>query len=176
MIILSEQCFIDCVRTCDGCNSGNVRDAWDWERDHQNHVTMAAADYRPYSESQGECEYTFKKGVSLLQLYLTMTDEYFTHVYITQYGTIISNIDASPASFQLYSSGMYDDQKCSQTELNHCVQIIGFGHVGNYEGDYWIVRNSFGKAWGEEGYIRIAYGYNICGIVSEAQIPLCGQR
>jgi len=35
------------------------------------------------------------------------------------------------------------------TELNHAVTTVG------YADDYWLVKNSWGPAWGDKGYVRI---------------------
>ena len=61
------------------------------------------------------------------------------------------------------------------TELNHGVVAIGYGTTE--EGtDYWIVRNSWGVGWGEEGYVRMKRGVEqsegVCGIVMEASYPI----
>lgn len=63
-------------------------------------------------------------------------------------------IDASMASFQLYQSGIYDEPKCSSERTTHDVGLIGYGTENGV--DYWIVRNSFGIQWGEDGYIRMS--------------------
>merc|ERR1712130_705379 len=55
-----------------------------------------------------------------------------------------------------YSSGVYSGCAYdSNIALNHAVQLVGYG-TDPAEGDYWIVRNSWGTGWGEGGYIRLA--------------------
>merc|ERR1712064_164428 len=53
-----------------------------------------------------------------------------------------------------YSGGIYDGCSYdSNIALNHAVQLVGYG--SDADGDYWIVRNSWGAGWGEDGYIRM---------------------
>ena len=57
--------------------------------------------------------------------------------------------------------------------INHAIQIVGYGYDSGLRENYWTVRNSWGSAWGEAGYIRLARpavepcgyvnGYTICG-------------
>merc|ERR1711981_521839 len=54
-----------------------------------------------------------------------------------------------------YSGGVFDG--CSYDDniaLNHAVVLVGYG-TDEKEGDYWIVRNSWGPGWGEDGHIRL---------------------
>lgn len=48
----------------------------------------------------------------------------------------------------------------------HSVVIIGYGKENNQK--YWIVKNSYGKQWGEKGYVRIDMKDNICGTANYA--------
>ena len=54
--------------------------------------------------------------------------------------------------------------------LNHAALIVGWGkeedQADDNELDYWLVKNSWGPNWGEDGYIRIAIkeGEGVCGI------------
>merc|ERR1719232_2468313 len=57
-----------------------------------------------------------------------------------------------------YMGGVYDGCSYdSNIALNHAVQLVGYGSDAA-EGDYWIVRNSWGTRWGEDGYIRLQAG------------------
>ena len=38
--------------------------------------------------------------------------------------------------------------------VNHAVTLIGYG-TDPSEGDFWLVKNSWGASWGEGGYIRL---------------------
>lgn len=71
--------------------------------------------------------------------------------------------------FGSYSSGVYTG--CGSTGTNHMVTIEGWvddEQYAEYGGGYWIMRNSWGSNWGEDGYMRIVYkskrGSNCNGI------------
>jgi len=55
-------------------------------------------------------------------------------------------------------SGIYHNDSNATAvdyDLNHLVVAVGYGTDESSGLDYWIVRNSWGPAWGEEGYIRV---------------------
>jgi len=54
--------------------------------------------------------------------------------------------------------------------LDHCVQAVGWNL--NASTPYWSVRNSWSTGWGENGYIRLEYGANTCGLTEEATYVL----
>ena len=78
-----------------------------------------------------------------------------------------------PISMAIFSTGMMAAYKegimtedflhCSYTnrEVNHGLMLVGFGHVTKHDKvrgrckEYWIIRNSWGPDWGEEGFFRI---------------------
>jgi cathepsin L len=86
-------------------------------------------------------------------------------------GPITVTIDAGHRSFQLYKNGVYSDTLCSSVTLDHTVLLVGWG---NYNGkDYWLLKNSWGPAWGMEGYFMLARNQNnMCGIATSAFYPI----
>jgi len=83
--------------------------------------------------------------------------------HLATVGPLSIALDAS--SFSLYQGGVFD--KCDydkNIEINHGVQLVGYGSSPD-EGDYWLVRNSWGETWGENGYIRLRRESSVqCGI------------
>jgi len=59
-------------------------------------------------------------------------------------------ISVAAGSFQMYAGGILDHCDC---DVDHAVQLVGYGTDGGR--DYWLVRNSWGPDWGENGYIRV---------------------
>jgi len=52
------------------------------------------------------------------------------------------------------------------SKLDHCVQLVGYQSSGS--NNYWIIKNSWAADWGEQGYIYIEIGKNLCGVADEA--------
>ncbi|KAK9012067.1 hypothetical protein V6N11_040137 [Hibiscus sabdariffa] len=81
-------------------------------------------------------------------------------------------IDASGFEFQFYSSGVFTGS-CG-TQLDHGVTAIGYGEDDDGT-KYWLVKNSWGSSWGEEGYIRMQRDVDakegLCGIAMQASYP-----
>ncbi|XP_062557144.1 cathepsin M-like, partial [Armigeres subalbatus] len=77
-------------------------------------------------------------------------------------GPLAVSLNAAPSSFQLYQSGIYDSTDCTSATLNHAMLLVG------YTPTYWIIKNWWSKTWGENGYMRMVRGKNMCGISNYA--------
>ncbi|EAY06906.1 Clan CA, family C1, cathepsin L-like cysteine peptidase [Trichomonas vaginalis G3] len=169
LLDLAEQNIVDCVTSCYGCNGGWPSKAIDYVVKHQAGKFMLTADY-PYTARDGTCKFHASKSVGLTKGYDEVKDTEAELAKAASKGVVSVCIDASHYSFQLYTSGIYDEPSCSAWNLDHAVGLVGYGTEGSK--NYWIVRNSWGTSWGEQGYIRmIKDKSNQCGIASEAILP-----
>lgn len=173
-ILLSEQDLVDCSRHYDnhGCSGGLMDAALRYVRDHG---IMAARDY-PYQGKEGQCRHKRDRVVTRVRgsMMLPRGNEAVLRVALSLTGPIPVAIDASARSFHSYKSGVYNDRACRSSirTLNHAVLLVGYGSERN-GGDYWILKNSWGRGWGDNGYIRVARNRgNLCGVASYAVLPL----
>ncbi|KAK4410042.1 Cysteine proteinase RD21A [Sesamum angolense] len=171
MITLSEQELVDCDKTENaGCNGGLMDYAFQFIISNGGMDTEA--DY-PYRGRDGRCDPSRKnaKVVSIDGYEDVPHDERALQKAVAHQPVSVA-IEASGRALQLYSSGVFIGECGSQ--LDHGVVAVGYGTEGGV--DYWIVRNSWGTEWGEDGYLRLERNVvgsplGKCGIVMEASYP-----
>jgi len=162
----SEQQIVDCdVNGNDqGCNGGLPEGAFEYVSTAGG--LMLTADY-PYngqdSTSGNTCAFVVAKSHVQVKSYVfaPSEDEGIIATFNFQTGPLAIGINADP--FQTYVSGIIDldADDCDPTQLDHGVTIVGYGASSE---PYWIIKNSWGADWGENGYVRVARGKGTCGV------------
>jgi len=180
LVSLSEQNLIDCDTQDGACGGGWMGTAWAYVNTNNGVDTETSYPYTsgasPYQA--GTCKFN-KNNVGAVDTgtaYVSpQNDETALASALLNNGVIAVAIDASLASFQHYSSGVYYDAACSTTTVDHGVIVVGYG-TDPVQGDYWILKNSWGTGWGEAGYMRLARNKNnACGIAVIPVYPTCGR-
>ncbi|OHT15261.1 Digestive cysteine proteinase 1 [Tritrichomonas foetus] len=169
---LSESNLVDCVIDALGCNGGNPSLALSYVSWIQGGKFMKDDDY-PYVPSVQSCKFDSSKGVTHMRTYYSTWrgDEEDLKNSVVTYGAHAIAMDCSNNNFHNYGGGIYqDDASCSSFFMDHCMCLVGYG-VEDGTG-FWIIKNSWGTSWGEEGYFRIIRnGSNLCGVASNAIYP-----
>ncbi|RVW69583.1 Senescence-specific cysteine protease SAG39 [Vitis vinifera] len=173
LISLSEQELVDCDTSGEdqGCSGGLMDDAFKFIE--QNHGLTTEANY-PYAGTDGTCNR--KKAAHPAAKINGYEDVPANNEKALQkavaHQPIAVAIDAGGFEFQFYSSGVFTGQ-CG-TELDHGVSAVGYG-TSDDGMKYWLVKNSWGTGWGEEGYIRmqrdVTEKEGLCGIAMQASYP-----
>lgn len=165
---LSEQNLVDCCHRCHGCGGGLMQSAF---RCVLEEGGIESEFEYPYTAHDGVCKYEKRRAVATVTGWVNIPrTELALLQAVAVVGPISVGIDAS-SSFMHYRSGVYYDPECSPAHLNHGVLVVGYGTENGM--DYWLVKNSWGSHWGDEGYIKMARNKsNMCGIASLASFPL----
>ncbi|XP_076610427.1 cathepsin S-like isoform X2 [Chaetodon auriga] len=170
LISLSPQNLVDCSQKYGnhGCNGGFMTNAFQYIIQNQGIDSDAAY---PYIARRGQCKYNPKYRAANCSGYafLPEGDEIALKEALSNIGPISVAIDASRPKFVFYRHGVYRDHTCTH-KVNHGVLVVGYGTERGY--DYWLVKNSWGANYGDEGYIKMARNrHNQCGIALYACFP-----
>ncbi|CAI5720013.1 unnamed protein product [Peronospora effusa] len=177
-VVLSPQVLLNCDKKDNGCHGGDQLEAYRYMK--ENGVPEEGCQrYEATGHDTGNtctdrdvCENCLpSKGCFPQKTY----DKY----YVSEYGTTLGEqqmmaeiyargpIACSVAvtdEFLKYSGGIFDD-KTNATDVDHAISIVGWGEENNVP--FWVLRNSWGSFWGEDGWMRLVRGVNNVGIEGE---------
>jgi len=169
---LSQQELIDCSFLDRGCNGGSMDLAFLFIK---NHGLCTNLSY-PYQGKKHKCHKKKCESVVHIKNHSDVqknNESQLKNAVAIQ--PISVAIQANKRSFQMYKSGIYNDYKCG-TKLDHGVLVIGYDHDTDLNMSYWIIKNSWGSQWGDNGYIRIQRNINdtrgLCGIAMQPSYPI----
>nr|XP_048303512.1 cathepsin Q-like isoform X1 [Myodes glareolus] len=174
LIPLSVQNLVDCSKPHgnNGCAWGHIYAAFRYVL--HNGGVEAEATY-PYKGKEGLCRYNPQNVAVKIREYVALPeDEDILMDAVATKGPIATGMHVVPKSFSFYNGGIYYEPNCNRT-ANHGVLVVGYGFEGNETdgNNYWLIKNSWGKYWGMNGYMKIAKDRNNhCGIASYANYPL----
>jgi len=161
LLNLSEQQLLDCNFLSKGCNGGIMQQAYDYLMKYSNGA-VSHANY-PYIAYQSSCKGANFPALAQVSGYtFAGTTNEVSIAQMLVNGPLAAGMNAN--YLQYYYGGIIDlpANICNPLGLNHAVNIVGYGVENGV--NYWIVQNSWGTTWGENGYFRIARGKGTCGI------------
>lgn len=178
LVSLSEQQLLDCDTNNDGCSGGVPHNVFDWDeaRDvcsertypYIAHSVQCRAEYLPGDGCRSDGIGIPKAAITGYKQVAEDMDSLMEAVMKQPVSVAIAVNDC----FTSYSSGVLTCL-CGE-ELDHAVLAIGYGKSELTGKNYWLVKNSWGTAWGENGFVRMLRGkgdLGECGILSQAVYP-----
>lgn len=138
----------------------------------KSHPLALEGDYS-YQGATGSCRASTMTGVvSSLSNVSVAAGKSSTLKAAIEKGPVSVTVEADTRVFQGYTGGVLNSASCGQ-QLDHAITAVGWG-VDASGAEYYTVRNSWGAAWGDAGYLKIAAqasGKGICGIQQISVFP-----
>jgi C1A family cysteine protease len=172
LISLSEQELMDCSTDYNdmGCNGGEMTNAFRYAIDngmcdetevpYKGQVHSCSGDTCTNRLKFSDCSRLPQASPASMMRYI-------------QYRPLSVAIQADQPVFKFYKSGVITTVECGQSP-DHGVLIVGYGRENGY--DYWLVKNSWGLDWGDNGYVKIGRNMSndlgVCGINSAVSFPI----
>jgi len=147
-----------------GCGGGFPTGAYQYVQSAPGIDTLASYPYTAGEGEAGTCNYQSSAVVTNVANYNAISGETGLYQQLSTAGPVSVCVDAS--SWQTYTGGVLSS--CGNN-VDHCVQATGYANYGQ-AGAYWIVRNSWAASWGENGFIWVAIGQDLCSIGDYATI------
>ncbi|UVC49732.1 cysteine proteinase precursor [Theileria orientalis] len=157
---LSEQELVNCDQYSSGCNGGLPYTALEYV--HSNGISFSSD--LPYDGVDEPCTPNELEKVFIDSLVVTNGVDILNKSLVLSPTVVGIAVDTE---MKFYKSGVYTG-KCAN-EQNHAVLLVGEGYDEESKKRYWVIKNSWGKDWGENGYIRMErtdQGNDKCGILT----------
>ncbi|CAH1124318.1 unnamed protein product [Ceutorhynchus assimilis] len=167
LVALSEQQLIDCTTDLNyGCEGGYLDQSFPYVEEKG----LQSEESYPYEAEDGTCRYNASAVVTKTTSHVSIEaeDESALLEVVATIGPVSVAINADYITY--YASGVFEDERCTADGLDHGVLVVGYGTENGK--DYWIVKNSWGAEWGDEGYFKLARGTNECGIAEDTVYPV----
>ena len=171
LIDLAEQELVDCAGLkygSMGCNGGQMEGAFKFIIENGQ---CAASSY-PYTAKDGTCHSCSAVAHATSCYDVKPNDQLSLKAAVYKQPVAVA-IEADTKYFQSYSGGVLTSSSCG-TSLDHGVLAVGYGEENGQK--YWLVKNSWGTSWGEQGYVKIGRSEStndagICGIAMDPSFP-----
>ena len=151
---LSEQQIVDCSPNDYGCQGGFMHTSLDFIIDNKG--LLSNEDYQYIGKTQNCTDLKIQKNIvgSNISEYQFVIPSSVQDLKDCLTKTPIAiAVDANNVFFRFYKKGVIDVPPQKNNVLNHAVVLVGFDY--DEDGMYWIIQNSWGKDWGDNGFCKI---------------------
>jgi len=203
IVILSVKQLMNCDSRDHGCNTGNMYTAYMYvdesggiasKSKYDDALSNSGLSFTEEDQDEMKCmENVEKKWTTPGMCDIAQTegnDALMKAIY--EKGPIAIGINAN--NLQMYDEGVIKFEDCGPagrgiSSINHAALVVGWGIDRKY-GDtpYWLVKNSYGTSFGENGYFKLERGpkgpvtlgenqydengFSTCGLLFESVYPV----
>jgi KDEL-tailed cysteine endopeptidase len=169
VVSLSEQELVDCSKENNGCNGGLMDLGFEYVQQHGLETEKAY----PYVAQNQKC-HAHNGTIQIRGHHDVPTQDPIALQTALAKQPVSIAIEADKSIFQFYQSGVIRVNAGCGTELDHGVLLVGYGEENGTL--YWLVRNSWGGAWGDEGYVKLERTTDksdgVCGLLKQPSYPV----
>jgi len=175
----AEQQLLDCgfqKEGANGCNGAPIQSYITWAS--KTGLQLTHENYYPYKAARSTqgCRHdvkTYNQGAKISDAYYTgrATEELMKEL-VYEHGAVVTTVQAE-GPFMDYGGGVFSG--CRSAKTDHAVTVVGYGTDAKSGKPYWLIKNSWGKNWGENGFIRLERGVGMCGVGSIAAVVKCAK-
>jgi len=162
----SEQELVDCGYGQYGamaCNGAYFHSYSEWITVNKRKLTSEAK--YPYLNTKPNL--WCPKNVEPYNQGAIVSDQFYTYAgdedklkqLVSEKGAVVAGV-YTDKEFNNYGGGIFDS--CFSQEVNHAIAVVGYGTENGV--DYWLIKNSWGADWGEQGFMKLKRGVEMCGI------------
>merc|ERR1712168_331060 len=171
----SEQQLVDCAyhqHGANGCDGAAPHIYIKWA--DENKIRLAHESQYPYKNE--ETNYTcpslpvYNQGVRISGSFYTYAgDEDLLKKLVYEHGAVVAGVKAA-GPFGKYGGGIFEGCPAG-SRPDHAITVVGYGTEGGVP--FWLIKNSWGNNWGENGFIRMKRGVGMCGIGRSMAVVKC---
>ena len=166
LLSLSEQELVDCDTMDEGCGGGEMENAY---RMIEKLGGLELENDYPYDARNEQCHFAKDKAkVQVVSAVNITSNETEMAQWLVKNGPISIAINANAMQFYIGGVSHPFHFLCNPEDLDHGVLIVGYAtkhdRLFHRELPYWIIKNSWGPKWGEQGYYRVYRGDGTCGL------------
>ncbi|KAJ1358418.1 hypothetical protein KIN20_016840 [Parelaphostrongylus tenuis] len=176
LVELSEQELVDCDTRNNGCSGGYRPYAMSFVRKYglvkQENYPYRGADHNECALNSNLTDRVFISGYRILS-----NDEEVIADWLATKGPVTFGMNVTKSLYS-YRDGIFSpsNEDCEKSSLgSHALIFVGYGTESSGK-KYWLVKNSWGSRWGQNGYFKLVRGRNACGAANSVVAPTIKQK